>query len=78
MASHRTKTGEAGNDAGNDARNKGFGLRDYVVHHKPGFDHGAPTREGETSGNHRFRHSEQKDIPQGSLAERIRTPAKGA
>jgi hypothetical protein len=78
MASHRTKTDNAGNDAGNDARNKGFGLRASVVHHKPGFDHGAQTREGETHGNHRFRVSEQKDVPQRSLADRIRTSAKGA
>jgi hypothetical protein len=74
MQSHRTKTGETGNDAANE----GFGRRASVVHHKPGFDPGSLTREGETHGNHRFRRSEQKDVPQGSLAERTRTPAKGA
>ena len=69
MAQERTKTGDEGNT--------GFGLREYVVHHKPGLDHGGPTRELETGGDHAFRRSEQKDIPQGSLADRIGRSKKG-
>jgi hypothetical protein len=63
MMSKKTKTGDDGN--------MGFGSRANVAQHKQGFDHGSPEREPETGGNHRFRRSEQKDIPQGSLADRI-------
>jgi hypothetical protein len=60
-----------------DARNKGFGLPGKVVDHKPGVDHGGREQEKETGGNHGFRRSEQKDIPKGSLAERIGKSKKG-
>jgi hypothetical protein len=69
MMSKETKTDDAGN--------KGFGLRGKVVDHKPGFDKGGQERKKETGGNHGFRRSEQKDIPQGSLAERIGKSKKG-
>jgi hypothetical protein len=58
-----------------DEGNKGFGLPGKVVDHKPGFDEGR--KERETGGNHVFRRSEKKDIPQESLAERIGKSKKG-
>jgi hypothetical protein len=75
MTSKQTKLGD-GQNAG-DSGNKGFVVREHVVHHKPGFDHGGPERELETEGNHAFRRSEQKDIPQGTLADRISKSRKG-
>ena len=69
MTSKHTKTGD-GENAG-DGRNKGFGVRQHIAHHKPGFDHRGQKRELESGGNHAFRHSEEKDIPQGTLADRI-------
>ncbi len=60
-----------------DAENTDFGFRENVVHHKPGFDYGGPKREPEAAGNHRFRRSERKDIPQESLARRIAKSKKG-
>ena len=75
MTSKQTKTGD-GENAG-DARNKGFVVRHHIAHHKPGFDNGGQRRELETGGNHAFRRSEQKDIPQGTLADRIGKSRKG-
>jgi hypothetical protein len=69
MTSKLTRTD--GNEDAGDAENKGFGVRQHVVHHKPGFDYGGQRGEPETRGNHAFRRSEQKDVPQGSLADRI-------
>jgi hypothetical protein len=69
MVSKTTKTGDDGN--------MGFGSSANLVDHKPGFDRGAPARERETRGNHRFRRSDQKDIPQGSLADRVAKSKKG-
>ena len=63
MVSRKMKTGDAGNT--------GFGFREHVVHHKPGFEHQSLKRELETGGNHRFRPSEQKDVPRESLSDRI-------
>ena len=62
---------------GSDDDNMGFRTREHIVRHKPGFDHGGPEREPENGGNHRFRRSDQKDIPQGSLADRIAKHKKG-
>jgi hypothetical protein len=61
----------------NDERNTGFGFPENLVRHKPGFETAAQKQEPETGGNHRFRPSEPKKIPQGSLAERIAKSAKG-
>ena len=69
MTSKRTKTGDDGN--------MDFRPRAKVVHHKPGFDHEAPERKLETNGNHRFRRSEKKDVPQGALADRLAKSKKG-
>jgi hypothetical protein len=60
-----------------DAENTGFGFRKNVAQHKPGFDQGSPEREPEADGNHRFRRSEEKDVPRRSLADRLGKPAKG-
>ena len=76
MSPKQTKTNDGEN--ADDTRNKGFGVRQYIVHHRPGFDDGGQKRELETEGNHTFRRSEQKDIPQGTLADRIGKPRKGA
>ena len=65
----RTKAG--------DAENTGFGFREKIVKHKPGFEPGSQEREPEAAGNHRFRPSPQKDIPKETLAARIAKSAKG-
>ena len=69
MSSKPTKTGST--EHAGDAENKGFGGRRNVTHHKPGFDHGYQRSEPETEGNHAFRRSDQKDVPQESLADRV-------
>ena len=76
MSPKHTKTGDGEN--ADDARNKGFGGRGHTVEHKPGFDSGGPKRKPETGGDHAFRRSDQKDVPQGSLADRISKSKKGA
>ena len=75
MNSKQTKSGDDQN-AG-DERNKGFVGRQHVVDHGPGFDYGDKKRRVETGGNHAFRRSEQKDVPQGTLADRIEKSRKG-
>lgn len=60
-----------------DDKNTGFSFRENVVKHKPGFDLGSQEREPEDSGNHRFRRSEERDVPKESLAERIAKFTKG-
>jgi len=75
MTSKQTKTG--GGENADDARNKGFGVRKNIVQHSPGFDQTSQKREIETGGAHAFRRSEQKDIPQGTLADRINKSKKG-
>lgn len=75
MTSKQTKIGD-GENAG-DARNKGFGGRQHIVEHRPGFDLGGQKRKLETGGDHAFRRSDQKDIPQRSLADRIGKSKKG-
>ena len=75
MTSKLKKTGDGENAA--DAGNKGFGVRQHIVHHRPGFDHEGQKRELETGGNHAFRRSKQNDIPQGTLADRIGKSRKG-
>jgi hypothetical protein len=60
-----------------DADNTGFAIRENVVKHKPGFELEGQAAEVEAAGNHRFRRSEQKDIPRLSLAERIAKTTKG-
>jgi len=59
-----------------DADNTGFPIRKNVVQHKPGLDLAAEVKD-EGTGNHRFKRREQKDIPHGTLAERIAKPTKG-
>jgi hypothetical protein len=59
-----------------DERNTGFGFPENLVRHKPGFEAADLKLETE-AGNHRFRPSDQKKIPQGSLAERIAKSTKG-
>jgi hypothetical protein len=56
---------------GSDDDNTGFAIRENAVKHKPGFDLGKQAKEGEAAGNHRFKRSDPKDVPQRSLAERI-------
>lgn len=72
MASLRSKRKEGG-----DEENTAFGLPEKVVDHKPGFDLQVPKHEAEMGNNRRFRPSEEKDIPQQSLAERIGKNRKG-
>ena len=54
-----------------DGENTAFGLPKNLSDHKPGYDHRVSKPEIETEGDHRFRPSGKKDIPQGSLADRI-------
>lgn len=60
-----------------DGENTGFGFRENVVKHKPGFEAGSQEREPESAGNHQLRPSPQKDIPKETLAARIAKSTKG-
>ena len=68
----RTKSTEP-----SDARNTGFGPREHVVNHKPGYDSGSSKRQAETGDSHRFRRSDKKDVPKESLADRLSKSRKG-
>jgi hypothetical protein len=59
-----------------DAGNTAFSISKNVVHLKPGLDLAAEVKD-EGTGNHRFRRSEEKDIPRGTLADRISKSTKG-
>jgi hypothetical protein len=59
-----------------DAGNQAFAISKNVAQHKPGLDLAAEVKDGGT-GNHRFHRSEQKDVPRGTLAERIARSTKG-
>ena len=59
-----------------DAGNEAFGISKNLARHKPGLDLAAEVKD-EGVGNHRFRRSEQKDIPHGTLAERIAKSKSG-
>lgn len=62
---------------GHDEENTGFDFPVSHAQHKPGLDlGGAKHAAGETEGNHRFRRSEEKDIPRERLADRIGKPRK--
>jgi hypothetical protein len=58
-----------------DDNNSAFGLPKNLSHLKPGID-SAEYREVEVGKNHRLKPS-KKEIPQKSLADRIRKPRKG-
>lgn len=60
-----------------DEKNTGFNFRDDVARHKPGFEPASQEREPDDSGNHRFRRSEEKDVPKESLAARIAKSTRG-
>ncbi len=49
----------------------GFGFVKNVAAHKPGFDAGMTAKEAAGSTDHRFKHSDQKDVQKGTLAERF-------
>jgi hypothetical protein len=68
MANMPSKRIQAG-----DEENTAFGLPTKVMDHKSGFDRGqgVAKQEAETGKNRRRRPSEEKDIPQESLAARI-------
>jgi hypothetical protein len=59
-----------------DAGNEAFAISKNVAQHKPGLDLTAEVKDKGT-GNHRFRRSEKKDIPRGTLAERIAKSTRG-
>jgi len=59
-----------------DSGNQAFAISKNLVQHKPGLELAAEVKDGDT-GNHRFKRREQKDIPRGSLAERIAKSTKG-
>jgi hypothetical protein len=59
-----------------DAGNEAFAISKNVAQHKPGLDLAAEVKDKGT-GNHRFQRREQKDIPRGTLAERIAKSTKG-
>jgi hypothetical protein len=58
-----------------DDRNSGFGSGSNVARHKPGFEP-SPAVRGQ-DGNHTFKHSDNKDVPQESLRDRLTRPRKG-
>jgi hypothetical protein len=62
-----------------DEENTSFELRDSVLEDlKPGIDYSEEKREHATEGHHdRFPRRDKKDVPQASLAERIRKEPKG-
>ena len=53
-----------------DEHNGSFGSP-HLQDRKSGFEHGERERDA-GEGNHRFRLSDEKDVPQASLAERLR------
>jgi hypothetical protein len=61
---------------GGDEENTDFGLPAKTVDQKSGFDRGVE-QQVETDDNPRLRPSEEKDIPQESLAARIAKIQKG-
>jgi hypothetical protein len=63
-----------------DDRNGAFGLPERLVDHKPGVEPGGGPRTAdsdERGGDNRFHPAPNKQVPQGSLASRIRKPGKG-
>jgi hypothetical protein len=66
------------NTESNDARNRSFESPELRLEdHKPGFKP-AEQQQATAGGDHRFpRRREKKDVPQESLAERIRRASKG-
>ena len=69
MRSKRTK--------GGDEENTAFELPGKVADHKSGFDRKVAKEAAETGNNRRRRPSEEKDVPQESLAARIAKVQKG-
>ena len=63
MRSKQSTNGDDGNAA--------FGFPEKVADLKPGFDEGASKRDVKTGDSHRFRPSNRRDVPKGSLADRI-------
>ena len=58
--------------ASRDEQNAGFGAPEHLVDHKPGFDH-QPAKHGVEDGkDHRRRPRDAKDIPQETLAKRLK------
>jgi hypothetical protein len=75
MTSEQTKT--CGIQDTSDAGNKGFGGPQQIADLKPGFDEGQTREPVSEEGDHAFRRRERKDIPQGTLADRIGMSKKG-
>jgi len=65
------------NIKGSDEENTSFGVPEKVVDLKAGFQREVAKQEGETHSDQRRRPSEEKDIPQESLAARIGKMRKG-
>jgi hypothetical protein len=59
-----------------DDANDAFGISKNVARHKPGLDLASEVKDDSTR-NHRFQRSDQKDIPRATLAERIAKSTKG-
>jgi|SRR5262249_9778420 len=59
-----------------DARNEAFAVNKNLAKHKPGLDLTAEAKDKGT-GNHRFQRSDKKDVPRGTLAERIAKSTRG-
>jgi len=60
-----------------DEKNTNFGLPEKVVDQKSGFDREIAEQKVETGNDRRRRPSEEKDIPQETLAARIDKIRKG-
>jgi hypothetical protein len=62
-----------------DERNAGFGAPENVMQHKPGYELASPKyeAEGNDSKDHRRQPRDAKDIPQTTLAQRLRAPKGG-
>jgi hypothetical protein len=60
-----------------DERNAAFGLPEHLAHVKPGLDGSRGEQEAESGKDHRRRPNNAKDIPQETLAHRIKRTPKG-
>ena len=60
-----------------DAENTAFGIPEILQDHKPGYDDGDSKRKVGVGGDHRFKRSDKKAVPQESLAVRIGKSKKG-
>ena len=67
----------SGDSGSGDERNAGFGAPENISHRAPGFDFTPVKQESEGGTDHRRRPGDAKDIPEESLAKRLKRSSKG-